>query len=260
MLVGGIVLLVVGVGLIVWHVFARRKAGELKVAKNVRVSNLVDLAARMAQEIEAGGLKEFAELVGRPQARPLLSPLGERECLYYKMTVKRQYEEEYYTKDSEGRERLQTRRGSEVMSTESDHCDFMLDDGSGEVQVQLVGADFDGLVETVDRFEPGHEGGSIRMGGWSLSVRSVGRGRRTLGYQYEEHVLPFGPQLTVIGEVSDQTGPLTVRRGGLRFIVSTRTKSEIIGGAEKAAKFTSIGSGLCALAGVGLIIAHFVVG
>lgn len=259
MLIGGIIALVIGIGLVIWHVFARRKAGELKVARAMRVSNLVDLSARMASELGEGGLTEFVELVGAPKSpQPLTSPLGERPCLYYKMTVKRQYEEEHTTRDSEGREKRETRRGSEVMSTESDACDFDLDDGSGLIRVRIHGADYDGLVETVDRFEPAHDGGSLRMGRWSFSVGILGGGRRTLGYQYEEHVLPFGPQLTVIGQASDAGGGLGVGSGGLRYIVSTRSKSDIIGSAERVSTFTAIGSGLCLLAGVGLIIAHLV--
>lgn len=259
MLIGGVILLVIGVGLIVWHVMARRKAGELKVAKAARVANLLDLAAQMASEIGDGGLTEFVELTGKPQAEPLISPLGERPCLHYRMTVTHKYEEEHTTRDSEGRERRETRTGSEVMSSESDTRDFVLDDGSGQIAVRLAGADFDGLVESVDRFEPAmSSGGSLRMGRWSFSVGSLGRGRRTLGYQYQEHVLPFGVPLTVIGQASDAASALSLGRGGLRFIVSTRSRAEIIGSAEKVAKFTAAGSGVCVLAGLGLMIAHWV--
>ena len=256
MLVVGIVLIVIAAGLIVWHVFARRKAGELKTAKPSKVADLLDLARRMAEEIGDGGLTEFAELTGTAsREEPLISPLAERPCLYYEMTVTRRYEEEFSYQDKDGRTRRGTRQGSEVMSRESDYGDFWLTDKTDSIAVRLAEAEYDGLRETVDRFEPGESyGASLRVGRFSLNLRGLGGGRRTLGYQYKERILPIDTQLTVIGQVSDAGGELAVGAGGLRYIVSTRTRKQIIGSAERVAKFTSIASGVLMLLGVALII------
>ena len=256
MLIAGIVLLVAAVGLIVAHVMARRRTGYLLAAHDRTAQSLIDTAATVASEVGAGGFTEFVTLQGRPEVgQPLISPLAEQPCLYYRMTIRREYEEEYEERDSEGRTHQRTRRGSDTMSTEEQHLDFMLA-GDGAMPVRLDGADFDGLVETMDRFVPGGGlGASITVGRFQMTVSHAGMGRRTLGFKYHEEILPMGRPLTVIGQASDAPGVLSMGRGGLAFIVSLRTKREMLGSAKKQAGVTAALSGICALAGIGLTIA-----
>ena len=91
-----------------------------------------------------------------------------------------------------------------------------------------------------------------------MHVPAFGGGSRTLGYQYEEHILPLEGQYTVIGQVSDSSGVLALGRGGPIFSISRRSRDEQIGSAKTAAKWTSIGSGVSLIAGVTLLILHFV--
>jgi len=256
MLVGGVVVLLIAVGLVVAHVFARRKEGALLSAPPSTAAELLQIAKTVAGEIGGGGFKQFAEVSGAARCpRPLRSPLGEAVCLYYRMTITRRYEEEYWERDQQGNQVRRTRSGTEVMSTESNGTDFEVEDGTGSIQVRLDGADFDGLRKTVDRFEPGGDGMRVGFGRFSLSVSAPMGGRRTLGYEYDEVVLPAETRLTVIGEVDDGGGRLGVGRGGPMFIVSTRTKKEMVGSARKTAKITAVLSGICALTGIGLVIA-----
>ena len=258
--IGGGILLVIGVILIFVHVRSKRRAGYLIAARPSKAGELASTAGTVAAEIEGGDFRHFASLYGKSVCpTPLISPLDERPCLYYSMTITRRYEEDYYTKDNEGRRVRRTRTGSQIMSSETDDTPFDLDDTTGSIDVNPRGADYDGLMETVDRFEPGHAGHSqLRMGRWTLSVGSAGGSRRTLGYHYSEHVLPANQTLTVVAEVSDATGALVLGKGGPVFIISTRTKKEIIGSAEKMARITAAASGICVLGGIGLLIAHFV--
>jgi hypothetical protein len=197
---------------------------------------------------------------GRPEVdRPLVSPLGEQPCLYYRMTVHREYEEEYEERDSEGRVHRRTRRGSDTMSTEEQHLDFTLV-GQGRIDVRIDGADFDGLVETVDRFLPAGAGSTVSFGRFQMTVHHPGQGRRTLGFKYHEQILPAGRPVTVVAQASDARGGLSLGRGGPAFIISLRTKREMIGAANKQAKFTAAASGICALAGIGLTIAGLISG
>lgn len=258
--IGGGILLVLGIILIVVYVRSKRRAGYLIAARASKIGELASAASTVASEIEGGDYRQFAELTGDVICpTPLTSPLAELPCLYYSMSISRRYEEDYYTQDSKGNRVRRTRTGSEIMSSESQQVDFTLNDGSGQLGVTVQSVDYDGLQETVDRFVPGEQrGGRLQMGRFSLSIRGVGMNRRTLGYQYDETILPLDRRLTVVGEVSDARGALHCGTGGPVFIVSTRTKKEMIGSAEKTAKFTSIASGICLLAGIGLLIAHFV--
>lgn len=253
----GIILIVAAVVLVVVHVFARRKTGHLLAAQNSSPGALASLAGKVAGELGGGGFSEFATLTGRPEVdQPLVSPLGVRPCLYYRMTVTRKYEEEYTERDQQGNVQRKTRRGSETMSTQEEFCDFRLQADDGALPVHLEGASFDALTETVDRFDPAGGGMTVlSFGRFSMAMSSPGSGRRTLGYQYVEHVLPVDRPLTVVGLVTDaRGGGLSSGRGGPAFIVSTRTKNEMLGSAKKTANLTAALSGLCFLAGAVLTI------
>lgn len=258
--IGGGILLALGVILIFVYVRSKRRAGYLIAARASKVGELESTASTVASEIDGGGFRHFAELTGQVVCpAPLTSPLAEVPCLFYSMSITRRYEEDYYTQDKNGNRVRRTRTGTEIMSSESQQVDFSLDDGTGQLPIKTQGADFDGLVETIDRFVPGNaRGGQIRMGRFSLSIGGIGSNRRTLGYQYDESILPLDRRLTVVGEVSDARGALDCGTGGPVFVLSTRTKKELIGSAETTAKWTSIFSGLCLLGGIGLLIAHFV--
>ncbi len=258
MLVFGIILIVAAIGLVVVHVMARRKTGYLLAAQDQTAGALADIARRVAGEIGGGGYSEFVTLTGQAQCpQPLASPLGDRACLHYRMSVTREYEEDYEERDSEGRVRRRTRRGSETMSSQSEATDFTLVDDPGEIEVRVQGADFDGMVQTVDRFEPASSGfgGQLSLGRWRMSVGHLGHGRRTLGFQYREHILPYPASLTVVGQATDQGGGMNIASGGPAFIVSTLSKQQMIGDAKKRASVTAALSGICLLAGIGLTIA-----
>lgn len=258
MLAGGVVLIVVAAGLVVWHVVSRRKAGYLTAARRRSAGELRRSAETLARELgESGGLDEMVELVGDVRCpEPLTSPLGERPCAHYRMRIVREYEEEYEQRESDGTVRRGTRRSSETMSTQSESRDFDLVDESGALRVRLEGASFDGLTETVNRFEPGEQmGANVSFGRFSMALGRLGPGRRTLGFRYHEVVLPLDRRLTVIGRANDAGGEVAVGAGGNAFLVTTRSKSEIIGSAETTAKITAALSGIALLAGLGLVIA-----
>ncbi|MEZ4473096.1 MAG: GIDE domain-containing protein [bacterium] len=257
MVAAGIIFLIIGVVLVVVHVLARRKEGRLVAARPFTSGELATVASTVAGEIGDGGFKQLAELVGEADcARPLQSPLGQVPCLYYSMRISRRYEEEYWERDQNGNQVRRTRSGTEIMSSESQGVDFDLVDHAGALRVRLQGADFDGLRKTVDRFEPGGDGGGMRLqfGGFSMAIGTLGSGRRTLGYEYDESVLPVQGRLTVVGEVTDAHGGLSVGKGGEIFLVSTRSKAEMLGSARKTAKLTAAFSGICAAAGVVLLV------
>ena len=93
-----------------------------------------------------------------------------------------------------------------------------------------------------------------------MSLHHAGAGRRTLGYKYQEHILPIDRHLTVVGQASNQQGTLMIGRGGAAFIVSLRSRAEMLGSAKKRADLTAALSGVCALVGVGLTIAGLLSG
>lgn len=271
MLIGGVVCLVIGAILVAVHVWARRRAAHLARARETTADELVSVGKMLAKELgDGGGLSEFATLRGRIECpSPLRSPLGERPCVHYRMSVTRKYEEQYEERDKQGNVRRGTRTGSEVVNSSSQSCDFdLVDEQGGRVTVRAPGVDMDGTRSTVDRFQPDTGfGGSLSFGGFSMSLPTgMGMGglgvsgRRTLGYQFDEDVMPLGEQVTVVAQVGDRGGRLEARSGGACFIVSTRTRKELIGSANKTASWTAAGSGLLCLIGLGLTVAGLIAG
>ncbi len=255
MLVAGVILLVLTVVFAIIHVVQRRKIGHLLTAKQSTIGELTNTARAVAGELGGGGFEEMAALTGTVRCdSPLVAPLSGRPCLYYSMSVKRRYEEDYEREDSNGNRRLETRRGTETMSTQSEGTGFALVDASGTLPVQADGLDWDAKIETVDRFEPQQGGLNIGFGRFSMTVSAPGGRRRTLGYEYEEHIVPVDGQFTVVGKVSDKGGTLAMGRGGPIFALSRQTRDELIGSAKGTAQWTGIASGIGLIAGAILTI------
>jgi len=259
MKVGGIVLIIIGVALVIWHILSRKKMGSLLRARVTTVDELQSTAQTLQGELGGGGMTEFVALTGTIDcASPLISPLAERPCAYYKMEISRKYEEQRTRRDSDGNVRHETHRGTQTMSTQSEGRDFDLVSGGGRLPVRIDGISHGALQETVDQFQPGESGGaSLSYGIFSMHVPAYGGGSRTLGYQYEENILPLDGQFTVIGQVSDNSGVLAMGRGGPLFSISRRSRDEQIGSAKNAANYTAIGSGVSLVAGIALLVIHF---
>lgn len=260
MFVAGIVLLVLTLILAVVHVVQRRRIGHLLTARKTTVGELAETARTVAGELGGGGFEEVAALTGTVNCdAPLVAPLSGRPCLFYKMTVQRRYEEDVERRDDKGNVSRHTQRATETMSSQQESVHgFKLVDGTGAIDVSGEGLAHDALIQSVDRFEPETGGGgglSIGYGRFSMTLdrRSSGN-RRTLGYEYEEHLVPLDGRFTVIGRVSDRAGPLTVEKGGPVFSMSRKDRDEQIGGAKGTAQWTGIASGVGLIGAVVLMV------
>jgi hypothetical protein len=81
----------------------------------------------------------------------------------------------------------------------------------------------------------------------------IGGGRRTLGYKYEEQIVPVGKPIYVLGEASDAGGQLAIRKPtkkGTSFIVSLKSEEELTRSAAGTATGLTVGAAIAAVAGV----------
>ena len=223
--------------LVVWHVISKRRAGALLAASELALSELRSDATTMASELGGGDFKRLVSLRGTIQCdEPLISPMGERSCAYYKTEIERKYR----TSNSDGKKQTRT----ETMSEQSEGRDFFLAVDDQTIKVHIDGADHEALVETVDRFEPATGDMQIGFGGFSMNLPASHGNDRTIGYRYQEHILSTDGQLTIVGEVSDVNGQLSIGRGGLIFLFSRLTRNELIKKASNTARLTAIGSAM----------------
>jgi len=257
----GAILLVIAVCLY----FARRsQSGKLAQVMATETSTCAQAAemCRGTEGMSAVAAGAQVEVKGTAEPREVLTAeMSGRECVCYKTRVERKWEEERWERDSDGNRQRRTRSGTETMSENEILNAFDVCDETGKVLVDPQGANID-WVDSVDKFERGDpEGGTLSIGGFRLSIGGIGLGtggRRTLGYHYQEWILPPQRRVYVLGAPGESNGePCIVNpdQRGSRFIVSVKSEEEIVKSATRQVFWLTIAAGLCAVAGVALIVA-----
>ncbi len=252
----GVVLVLIGVGLFLAASSQKKKLDLMQGTQTSTAAELASLAQSVAKDIGAGSFAEVAEVKGTIRcASPLVSELANAPCVHYAMHVTREYEETYWDTDSKGNRVQKHRRGSETVSENTRSCAFEVEDATGRITVDPSGAAMTG-EKAYDRFEPGEpRSPNLNIGRWRFDLGSVtlGSGRRTLGYKYEETIVPVGKPIYVLGEASDAGGSLSVRKPtkkGASFIVSLKSEEELTRSAAGSTKGLTIGAAIAAAAGV----------
>src|ERR687897_304433 len=169
---------------------------------------------------------------------PLTSEMAEKSCAYYLSQVVRVYE--VTDRDSDGDS--STSRRSEVVASNERFAPFVVEDESGAVGVRGEGAEVDAL-EVMNRFERETGGdGTIPLGGVTVNL---GGGARTLGYRYEEKILPLDSPVYVLGAAQEdgQVGAPSEEEAGERFLMSYRSEEQL----EKKYKRDALWQGLIAV-------------
>lgn len=211
----------------------------VRMARSASVAELKTMAQEIAKEIGGGSWRDYVKVSGEIVCdRPLTAPLSQQPCVYYRMSVQREYEEQVTVRDSEGKSHQETRRSSETMSSNQQSVPFLLQDASGQIEVNLDDTSPE-TITVVDEFQAEQRGGLISYGGFSLAIGNSMGGRHTLGYRYNEVLLPLHRQATIVANVVDQGSRLVLQKpteGEKHFIVSLKTAEEITKAAQEQAK------------------------
>ncbi len=213
MLVIGLVLLAVGAALLL---FGRRTQAKTNLMQSVATMTASQLPTLLAGEM--------VEVKGTAQcASPLTAEYANKACVWYSASVVREYEKR--ERDSKGN--MQTNRTSETISSNSQSTPFMVQDATGQVEVNLDGAEIDAPM-ILDRFEDhkSNSGPSISFHGVSVNV---GNDDQTLGYRYQVRALEIAKPVYVLG-VYREDGTIGAPPPGSKsrkFIVSHRTEEEL---------------------------------
>lgn len=239
-----------------------KKALDIASTETSTAAGLAREAGEVAAEIGPGSFTKIAELKGTIASEaPLKAEMSGSACVWYRSTVTREYEESYTERDSDGKTRSGTRRGSETVSSNERRISFMVRDETGSVEVDPEGASLDG-VQVLSRFEQGDVGPAIAIGGFRLSLGALTGGRRTIGYKLEERALLLGTRIYVLGEARDDGGRLRVSKPaakGGRFIISSKSEEQLLASAKTGSRTLNILSALF-LAGGAVIALLMVMG
>lgn len=266
LLIIGIVLMAVGAFLVYSYFSQKKKMEAISGVETSTTAALTELCNSVSSEIGKGSFEEIAEIKGVIECdNPIESEIAKQACVYYSAAVTRKYEEEYYETNPQTKQReRKIRQGSDTVSSNSRGVPFNVRDDTGTLQVNPNDANIDG-EKVVDRFEPetAVRGGTISFGGFSiaLSGSSSGGGRRTLGYQFTETLLPLKRNIYVLGAASDSSGQLMIQKPkekGKPYILSLKSEEELVTSAKSGMTWSLVGAIACFVIGVVLVILNFV--
>ncbi|MEL6554731.1 MAG: E3 ubiquitin ligase family protein [Cyanobacteria bacterium J06621_11] len=231
-IIGGI-LLIASIILFFVRLSQIKKLDCIQSARLSTAQDIQQISSAVAQDIGAGSWQDYVKVYGKIACDvPIRSQVKNVDCAYYTTKVTREYEEIVTTKDSEGKTKRETKRRSETVSQNSQSTPFWIVDSSGKIEVHPDDAKIE-TVEILSEFRPeSHRGGStISFGGFSFSTKSHRNGKgRTLGYKYEESILPISREALVVGMATDATATPTIRKpddNKQQFIISLKTEGEL---------------------------------
>jgi hypothetical protein len=262
MIHAGAALLVLSVILLLIRRSQQSKLLEIGTTETSTAQELLDATKYVAERLgETGSFSRIVELKGMVKCdSPLISEIARQSCVYYEMKVTREYEEDHWETHGRGARTRGTRRRSEQVAGNSQRIPFWLEDATGRILVDPDRADIDS-VKVVDRFEPaGNLGGRnvLTFGGFRFDVGIPLSGSRTLGYHFEERLLPLDRRVYVLGEARDVSGQLTVAKPlkkGKSFIISLKSEEDLIRSTGSRIRWLLVGAVAGGVAGVGLILA-----
>jgi hypothetical protein len=262
----GIVAFGVGGILLLGRKSALAKAQLIRTTPQRNAGELAEMATAIGGQLGPGAYNEYVSLRGKIECgQPLTSELAGTSCVYYSMSVVREYEEEYTEHDSQQqRDVRKTRTGSDTIASNTRSCAFTLRDATGTIDVLPDNADFD-AEQVLSRYDPEHAlvgGGRFSFGAFSMVMEAFAHPhRRILGYRLTEKAMPVGRDVLVFGLVSDAEGRVAVHQSpdkSQKFLISPKSREAFLKDTQGAAVGYLVGAIVAAVAGIGLVIAGIV--
>ncbi len=256
MAVLGGILLTVGIILsFVWR-SQRQRLASIRSATPATVAELQELAAAVAQEIGPGSWREYVKVYGTIKSdAPLRSQLTETACVHYRTRIVREYEVKVSRRDEQGKSVHKIERRSETVASHAQSAPFLLADATGEIAVDLTGADLE-TTTVLSEFKPASDGAVPSYGGFSFD--GGGNTQGTIGYRYEEAIVPIGRQALIFGMATDGASTLTLRKptdSSQKYLLSLKVEEQLAQGAVRSVRFSLYAMLFCLGAGLLLLLA-----
>lgn len=251
----GVVLLVLAGLLFWWQQKQKHQFRHLQAAKPVTVAELDKLTKQA--DVESGEWRHYVKVRGMIRChQPLRCQLKEQKCVYYTMTVRREYEESITTTRSNGEKNEKLKRQSEIVATRQQATPFSLQDNTGEITVNPDHADID-TIKILEEFRPEQVGGVLSFGQFRLTVPEIPDNQRTIGYRYTESILPLYRQVLVVGEACQTENGWQLQKpteADKQYWITLKTEPELTGVAGQNAKIVFYTAIACAIAGIVSIV------
>lgn len=242
-IIGGIAI-VIGIVCIIMSLRSRNKVRAMAETATATVAQ----AARMGtpagtQRVEIYGMVECPS--------PLISPAGNRECVYYKYSVE-ELVREYDTDESGYRRTTESWRSVE---SDSQSTQFTISDQTGGIWVSPSGAEF--VAREVMHDSPGSYGQrsqGLSTAGTVLDVVMGSSDISTGRFRTSESVIPVGQPAYVLGSVYSSQSGVQVAKGEGPFIVSCKSEAELQKKFKTHNVLWAVGGAVLGCGGIGAIV------
>lgn len=268
----GVVLLIIAIVAICMRQFsAKPHLDKLLASGRKKIGETLETYRETKQALgelgDENAVSEEITVMGMPKCdEPLISPVGNKPCIYYEMQVTCKMFERRQQKDANGNLMVDS-NGNPVMTetpvekkleSRSNSTRFKIDDGTGEVLVDPTGGSFDGLVKFEKSESMNSSSPTLAIGNYSLSLTGLGLNNPNVRpgmVTYEEKIIGLDRRLTVVGNLCDKMGDLIIEKNGKsNVIVSTKSQDEMIAAAKSTVKTQLIVAVACGAVGFVLTI------
>ncbi|BAY51825.1 hypothetical protein NIES2134_105800 [Thermostichus vulcanus NIES-2134] len=184
--------------------------------------------------------------------RPLVSELKRLPCVHYRLCVSRVYK----TTESHEDGSSETKYRHEILSSNTQTIPFRLRDGDMEIYVDPRGAEIE-TVQVLNEFQEDNNTTHLAFGRFQMDLSSLPKHSDTVGYRYEEWILPVNQQVFVVGTASDERGKLRIRRPhqkGQLFFISLESEENLTKKVRQYARASIIAAGVFSGLGILLIL------
>jgi hypothetical protein len=255
----GAILIAVGVGLFFYKKKVEDKLLDVKYYDKSDIKSALETCLSVSQELGTGHYSQMVKFSAKAQIEePCVGEFSNDKCVYFEASAVHKFEKLVESKDSEGKVQRRWVSGSSTIGSMKEGGEFMLNDGSGEIAIDIDGSDLT-MEYAVNNFKSTTSPKRFSFGAYQPESS---RKKKSQGYQEIERNIPVGQQLFIIGELHDRNGTPAVTRSAEKknpFIVSVHSEDEVIGGLESKVKAVFYGAIACLVIGASLVVANFFV-
>lgn len=216
-----IILLVVGVGLLLWGAYENYRRRMMAATPTIGAGDV----AKVADEDREVRVEVAGAATPGPRG-PLTAPLSGTPCVWYRTRITRSYRK--WERDSNGNRREVT--GTNTVYERQSSDPFVISDVSGQVPLHPADGRPDGAERVLSERE--YAPGPMARKAKGAGARDLDAGPgRTRYHRYEEWVIRPGTNLYVLGAVRGSAGGadgIAIRKPrNSPFIISTRSEREL---------------------------------
>jgi hypothetical protein len=226
-LIGGAICLVLAAVAFFVYRSQQKSLNTMLLTETLTCGELGELSRAAAEAVGAGSFSHACEVVGvaAPGDQGLLrAPESGREVVWHRSEAIEHYWDTERDSDGDTRRVERTR----VVASHVSQAPFIVRDQTGEIVVEVAGADVDNAPVIANSYERDMSKVEIGSGLLANIAEAFLQKDTTIGIERKEWGIAPGQRLYVLAEASDRSGRLAMMKPAEgKFMISTRTEEEL---------------------------------